>query len=266
VDPEVTTDASSSADSSSATTEPAADSSQATTQPAQQTQTPEPPFHQHPRFRELTSQNRELKQQIAQLSQAMQRFQQTQAQPGQPRSPEEQWQRQQAIQALKQLLGEDPELKNILELAKQKDQFQQQFQGIGQMQQQAAQAHNHAARAAIKELAAADNLPTDDASMRQIVRLVAGEAMSLENGDERYKSGDMGVLSEAYENIKPWLASLRKPAEQSLVQTKNKLKQLPKPAQGSAPGQPAMPKMQPGKEREYEQSLHGLARKMLLEG
>ncbi len=153
----------------------------------------------------------------------MERSQQTQSQaPDAPLTQEE----QAAVTALKRLMARDPELKTALMAGQQLPQFQQRFQGIDQMQAQAAQAHNHAARSSIKEMAAAEGLPTDDASLRNITRLVAGEAMSLENGNERYSQGDLSVLEEAFNNIKVFLTNMRKPAEQSLMQTKNKLKQL----------------------------------------
>lgn len=258
---EIATDVSSESSPESAET---AETPQAATQPAPAPQPQEPPFHQHPRFRELTTQNRELKQQIAQLSQAMQRFQQSQQQSSDgPLSQEE----QAAITALKRLMARDPELATALMAGKQLPQFQQRFQGIDQMQAQAARAHNTAARSAIKELAAADGLPTDDASLKHIVRLVAGEAMAMEQGNERYQSGDLSVLEEAFAAIKPWLASMRKPAQDTLTQTKNKTRQLPPPPRGAAPGQPAPPKMEPGKEgeRKFEQSLHSRAKAMLSE-
>ncbi len=256
-------DVSSSADSSSANTE-TADPSQATTQPAQPAVQPKG-FHEHPDWQRMVASRREdrgIIQQLQQRLQAQEQRSQQSQRADEPLTQEE----QAAVVALKRLMARDPELKTALLAGQQLPQFHQRFQGIDQMQQQAAQAHTHAARSTIKELAAADKLPTDEASLRQITRLVAGEAMALENGQERYSSGDLSVLNEAFQNVKPFLATLRKPAEDSLIQTKNKLKQLPRPAQGSAAGQPAMPKPEPGKEREYEAKLHGLARKMLLEG
>ena len=249
------------ADSSSAqTTEPEVTTDQAPTQPVQ---TPEPPFHQHPRFRELTTANREMKQQIAQLMERDRQRQLQQSQPGQPVLND---QEREAITVLKKLMQSDPELAAALGVAKQMPQFQQRFQGMDQMQARAAQVHNQAARSTIKELAAAEGLDTSDASLKHIVRLVAGAAMDLENGNERYASGDLSVLEEAFDLIKKgWLSNLRKPAEQTLTQTKNKLRTLPPPARGTAPGEPAAPKLEPGKERVFEQGLHARAKKMLSE-
>jgi hypothetical protein len=257
---EITNDAGS-ADSSSAevesTTQPAA-----TEQAQQTTPTPEPPFHQHPRFREITSQNRELRQQVQQLTQwaqqQMQRQQQSASQPGLSKEETE------ALTVLKKLMKADPELAAALGVAGQLGQFQQRFHGMDQMQARAAQAHNNAARSAIKEMASAEGLDTSDANMKHIVRVVAGAAMDLENGNERYANGDLSVLQEAFDQVKKgWLSTLRKPAEQSLTQTKNKLRQMPPPSRGATAGSPAPAKLERGNERAFESSLHERAKKML---
>jgi hypothetical protein len=250
-----------SADSSSA--QSGADPSQATSQSASQAPAQQPKgFHEHPDWQRMVASRREDRALVSQLQQKIAAFERSQqAQPGsqQTYSPEE----LQAINALKRLLAGDPELKAVLDLAKKSPQFEQRFQGMDQFQAQAARAHTSAARSHIKELAAAENLPTDDASLRHIVRLVAGEAMQLDNGNERYASGDMSVLEEAFQSIKPWLSGLRKPAEQTVAQTKNKLKQLPPPMRGSTAGEPAPKKLEQGKEREFEADMHKRAKERL---
>lgn len=252
-----------SADSSSASVE-TADPSQATTQPAQPAVQPKG-FHEHPDWQRMVASRREDRATIQQLQQTLQAMQQQMRQPQSQDGPLTQ-EEQQAIAVLKKLMGRDPELAAALMASKRLPQYDKQFEGVTLMQQQAAQAHYHASRAAIREMAKTEGLPTDDKSLVNIVRLVAGAAMAMENGEERFKSGDMNILQEAFDSIKDFLGAMRKPAQDSLVSTKNKVKQLPKPPVGGAAGAPAMPKPQPGKEREYEQSLHSMARKMLLEG
>ena len=228
--------------------------------PVAPAQTQEPPFHQHPRFRELTTANRELKQQLQQIQQQIQQ-QQRQQQSGQPQLSQEE---QQAVTVLKKLMQSDPELAAALMAAKQLPQFQQRFQGMDQMQARAAQAHNNAGRNAIKEMATAAGLDTSEDNLKHIVRLVAGAAMDLENGNERYANGDLSVLKEAFDLIqKGWLSSVRKPAQDALNQTKNKLRTLPPPVRGQAAGQPAPPKLERGNERAFEQDLHSRAKKLL---
>jgi hypothetical protein len=93
--------------------------------------------------------------------------------------------------------------------------------------------------------------------------------MSLENGNERYAKGDPSLFQEAFRNITPWLSALRKPAEQSVTATKNKMKQLPPPMRGSVAGQPAAKPIKEGEERQAEQDMHKRARErlsQLLEG
>lgn len=251
-----------SADSSSAPADTQPDAqTQDPSQPSP-TQTETQPFHLHPRFRELTTRNREQAQQIQQLTQAVNELRsarQTSQQEG-TMSQEE----FQAISALKKLIAKDPELAGLLNATKQLPQFQQRFQQFDQSQAQAAKAHNFAAKSAIREMAEASGLKVDDASMKHIVRLVAGAAMELEQGNERYSSGDLSVLQEAFDQIKPWLEALRKPAEVAVANTKNKLRNMPPAPRGSAAGQPAPPKLdQGGDTRKYEASLHQRAKEML---
>jgi hypothetical protein len=251
-------------DSSPEPTEPEA-SSQATEQPANQA--PEPPFHQHPRFREITTQNRQLKEQLAQVvarQQQMHQQMQRQQNPDAPMSAEDRVKYAEAAKVLRTVLQQDPELARLLQLAQRAPQLDQSIQGMTLLQQQAAQAHNNTARSTIKDLCVAEKLPTDEKSLKRIVGLVALEAAQMEDGDARYKSGDLSVLEEAFENLKPLLASLRKPAEDNLVNTKQKTRNLPQRSVAGGPaGQPAIGKPERGNERAYEGKLAELAKKML---
>ena len=80
---------------------------------------PQPPFHQHPRFQQLIGENRTLKAAVQNLTQQVQGIQSKAAQQGGQLSPEDRFKYQQAAGALKQLLAEDPELKSLLDIAKQ---------------------------------------------------------------------------------------------------------------------------------------------------
>jgi hypothetical protein len=249
-----------SADSSPAQpTEPAAEPSQATTQPVPAQAQPKG-FHEHPDWQRMVRSRHEDRQAM----QALQRELQTLRQSGQQSTDQPLTQEEtQALGVLKRLMARDPDLAAALGVAKQFPQVQQRLQGYDQMQAQAARAHNNAARSSIKELAAAEGLPTDDANLKHIVRLVAGAAMELENGNERYAGGDLSVWEEAFNQVKPWFAGLRKPAEASVAQTKNKVRNLPPAPRGGAPGAPAPAKLVPGKEREFESGMHKRAKDML---
>jgi hypothetical protein len=216
----------------------------------------------------MVASRREDRAALGQMRQRLEAYEKSQTnQPGsqQVYTPEE----LQAISAIKRLMAGDPELKAMLDLGKKGPQFEQRFQSLDQIEARAAHVHQTAAVSSIKELAGAAGFPVDDNNLRHIVRLVAGEAMSLENGNERYAKGDPSLFQEAFRNITPWLSALRKPAEQSVTATKNKMKQLPPPMRGSVAGQPAAKPIKEGEERQAEQDMHKRARErlsQLLEG
>lgn len=223
-------------------------------------------FHEHPDWQRMVASRREDRALIGQLTQRLQQIEGRQQQSGQqPLTPEEQQQFQVAATALRRLLASDPELARLLQLAKGAPEIDKRLQGIDVMQQQAARAHIDHARSVVKDMAAADGLPVDNASLKRIVQLVAAEAQTLENGNDRFSSGDMTVLAEAFNNIKPWLAGLRKPAEQNVAATKNKVRGLPPtPARGGQPAGKAVPP-QVKDPRQREQQMHADARARLAE-
>jgi len=248
-----------SAESSPAAAEPIADPSQATTQPAPAPVQPKG-FHEHPDWQSMVRSRREDRQAMEAMRRELAEFKQARQQsPDAPLSQEE----TQAIQVLKKLMARDPELAAALGLAKQLPQFQQRFQGMDQLQAQAARAHTHAAKSAIKELAATAGLKTDDESMDILVPMVAGAAARMPDGNERYSNGDLSVFSEAFNKIKPWLENLRKPADAAVAQTKFKTKTLPPAPRGSAAGSPAPVKATAENAREVEADMHRRAKDML---
>lgn len=253
-----------SAESSTATESPA-DTSQATTQPAQQPTQDQAPFHLHPRFKELTSSNKSLKDTVGQLQRTIGELQRAQAQArsGDGQTDDERRQFGDAAVALRKVLAADPELARLLEISKQFPQVAQGVEGVQQLQQAAAKAHNTQARSHIRDLATNAGLKVDDTSLRHINRLVAGEAMGLENGQARYGEGDFTVLDEAFTSVLPFLEGLRREAGVTTAATKGKVKGLPPAPRGGVAGSAAPPKLEKGKEREYETGLGALARRML---
>lgn len=240
-----------------------------TTQPAATQPEGQQPrgFHEHPDWQRMVASRREDRVTIQRLEGMVRQLQQTTAaraaSPDAPLSQEEQT----AIATMKRLMARDPDLAAALGVSKQLPEVQDRLKGYEAAQAQAARAHMHAATTAIKELATEAELPTDPKSLLYITRLVATEAMGLEGGDQRFQRGDLDILREAFENIKPFLAGLRKPAETNLANTKDKVKRLPLPARGGAAGPAAPPKLDPNAStddvRKFEANLGDRARKML---
>ena len=253
-----------SADSSSATSTTdggAAPTSQATEQPAGA----QPKgFHEHPDWQRMVTSRREdraviqrLQGEIQRLSAATQRASSGE----QPLTQEE----QAALSVLERLAARSPKLAAAMRLAEQAPNITKGMEGFQQSEARAARAQTMAARGSIKDMATEYGLPTDDASLKHIVRLVAGAAMEMPEGNERYAGGDLDILREAFEQVKPWLTAMRKPAEQAAAQTKTKTKGLPpRPGAGAAPG-PAAPmvRKQGEDDRAYETRMHATARDRL---
>lgn len=256
----------------SSSTEGSADSSQATSQPVNQQQNTEEqvPFHKHPRWQQLQGELRSGRQTIQQLQQMVGELQrgQMQARSGPGLNDEQRRQYGEAAAALKQVLQHDPELAPILQMLKQYPQFAQQLQqfsgGQQELQQAAAKANLQNARAVISDLVSQHNLAFGKEDMPMVNALIARAAMSLENGDERYRQGDETLFEEAFKSVLPFLKKFGAAATVQTAATKGKTTNLP-PAntRGGLPGSTALPKLERGKERDYESELGKLARRML---
>ena len=260
---------------SSSTTDSSADPSQATSQPAQQqqqqSQDQNVPFHTHPRWKQLMSERGQDRQTIAQLQRTVQELQRGQMQARSQGGLTDEQRRQygEAAAALKQVMQQDPELAQMFGLLKQFPQLAQQMTGVGELQQAAARANLQNARAHIADLVSKSGLTFADDDMPHVTALVARAAMSLENGDERYKQGDTTLFDEAFQSILPFLKKFGAGAAAQTAQVKGKVTNLP-PAntRGGIPGSAsAMPKLDKSKgvegQREYESGLGQLARKLL---
>lgn len=226
---------------------------------------PQPPFHEHPRFRELTTQNRELKGHVAQLTQRLQTLEAAQQKvaSGQSLNTEEQRQLSEAASALKKIFAADPELRALFEARLHLPRLSQGFQQLTEAQQSS---QRESARSHIASLASKEGLPAESKWLAHLTRLVAGAAMSLENGNERFERGDFSVLDEAFEQVKTdFVATLRAAGASATNQAKLKTKGLPPAPRGGQVGQPAPEKPVPGKEREFAAGLHSKALTMLKE-
>ena len=230
---------------------------------------PEPfPFHQHPRFRQLIDENRTLKEQHGQLSTRLQQLEslQRQATTAGGLTAEEQRQYQEAAVALKRVFASDPELKALLGMTNYLPTLAQGYQGVQSLTAASQRAQMESSRQHIAQLAANEGLPTDKKWLTHLTRLVAGAAMQIEQGNERYDAGDLSVLDEAFNSVKAdFFTLIRQAQAQQTAQTKNKLKNLPPAPRGTPAGEPAPAKPVEGKEREFLKSLHQKGRDMIRE-
>ncbi len=251
-------------------TDSSAVDSSATTQPDAQNgiqAESQRPFHEHPRFQELIAQNRDFKsqngqltQQVQRLTQAVQSMQQNAPRNGQPPSQEY----MNAAEALIKVMEVNPRLKALLGLADAAPQLVRGYQGVQQLSEQQSTSLLRTGRNEISSLATKANLPADDESIDLLEEMVAGVIRRTPGAEEKFRQGDITTVTEAFKKIADgFVANLRRPASASVIQTKNKVSNLPPAPRGGLPGQAAPAKLEPGKERQFEQSLHSKAMQML---
>lgn len=225
------------------------------------------PFHKHPRFQEIIRQNQDfraqngqLTTQVNQLTQAVQQLQQNRPQQGE--QPNAEFVR--AAEALIQIMQVNPRLKALLGLADAAPQLVKGYQGVQSLTQVQQSNLLRSGRNEISSLASKAGLPADDESVDLLEEMVAGVIRRTPGAEARFRQGDMGTVSEAFKKIQDgFVANLRRPAAASVAQTKDKVRNLPPAPRGGLPGTPAPAKIEPGKERQYEQSLHQKAVDML---
>ena len=209
-----------------------------------QTPAPQTPWNQHPDWQRMVRQRDEARaesqrhgQTLTQLQREIQTLKQTAQAPA--GTPQERFEKQQAGEALKSLIAEHPELKPLLDLAKAAPGLMQRMQGVDSLRQAQEQALHRQGREHIGSLVKAENLPTGDKFVRRIENLVAAEIAEIEGGRQRYLNGDLSVIKEAFDAIKPdFLALLQRNSQQGVIDAKQRTQKLPPAStRGGGPGQ-----------------------------
>jgi uncharacterized phage infection (PIP) family protein YhgE len=250
-----------------------ADSSSVDTAPQPAAPSPEDqadlqvPFHKHPRFQELIAQNREfrstngqLTQQVQQLTQAVQQMQRNAPNNGTP--PNEEYVK--AADALLKIMEVNPRLKALLGLADSAPQLMQGYQGVQELTQAQTQSLLRSGRQEISSLATKAGLPSSDEDIDLLEEMVAGVIRRTPGAEERFRQGDLNTVADAFKKISEgFVANLRRPAAQNVIDTKNKVRNLPPAPRGGLPGGSAPAKLDPNNPRPFEQSLHQRAMDML---
>lgn len=236
------------------------------TQNTDQPPAKEPPFHLHPRWQELQGR---LKNQDTALATANQRAEQlaerlrqfeTAAKPG--AQPSEEYVA--AAQALLKVMESDPRLKTLLSLSDAAPHLMRGYQGIQRLSEAQQRTLMTQGRSRVNEAAAKAGLPTDERALQHIEEMVAGAIRRNQGLAQRFKEGDMSAVDEAFKDIEEGLLQvMRRAAGQDLKQTKDMTKRLPPVPTGGSPGKEAPPKLEEGKEREFERTMHDSAIKRL---
>lgn len=255
-------------DSAPVTTEPATDPSAGTqnTAPGQATPQPEVPFHQHPRWQQVMAERKQDREMIRGLSQQLQELQAA-SRPQGGLSHDQRAEYMKAGDAIKTVLGEHPELKVLLDLAKRAPHLMQASDGVQRLNQAQVQSITRQSRAAIASLAKAENLPTDPEFLEYTEDLIAARIDRMPDGRARFLGGDTAVVNEAFDAIKgKFLAHLRRDASATVVDTKKKVVQLPPRPAGGSLSRDADPKLDPNDSKSFWSGLRNASRRVTQAG
>ena len=256
------------ADSPPATPDSTPASGQAPSTPVAPVAPQEPPFHQHPRWQQVMQENRAVKAELLRQREELAQLRQPAKPAGTPRAPEEQFQRTQALAALKELIGEDDDLKALLALAKMAPQLQgvtQHVQGLRQSQYRATVQAGHEA---IRQIAQENHLPAafiNGPAFEHLEDLVTGVFTRNPDLARRFLDGDREAIKEAWKKIDPFVGALRQPAIAGVAQTKNRQATLPPASRGGLPGPAAPPAFDHTDPRKATSDLHSRAEALLKE-
>ena len=220
------------------------------------------------RFKQVIDQNGQLRTAVAQLQgrvQQMEALQQKAQQQG-GLSPQDQESYRQAAAALKQIFETDPDLKVLLDVMKNGQQLLGVSGNLQSLREQQLRALERQGVNQIQQLANTAGLPADEKFRAALVKLVEAEALSLPDARQRFASGDLSVIEEAFANVNAsFLAHIQREGQQKLLDTKNKTRQLPPAPRGGPAGPPGLPKLDPQNPRAYESALHKAATTLLAE-
>jgi chromosome segregation ATPase len=215
------------------------------------------PFHKHPRWQERTVEIQTLRSQNAQLNARLQQLEQRREATGARVTPEEQDLQTQRAAAQKALA----------ELAPGIDQLPRMQQLLTQQMQAQARANDTRARSHIADLAKTAGLSTDPKFLARLTRVVALEAASADNADQRYDAGDYTHLTEAFEAVKNDFPSTQQRASlTALAASKTALSKLPGRPTGGLPGGVAFTTPKAGDQASQRTSMrerHNAAGRML---
>lgn len=212
------------------------------------------------RFKQVLDQNKQISARLQQIEQLQQKAQ-TQGQ----LSSQDQAEYKAAAEALRKVFAADPQLASLLKLAEQSGALEQTMQGVSQLTKAQEQRQVSAGMAHVKQLVEKAGMAfKTPQAFQHVARMVAQEAMQLENGAERFDAGDLSVLDEAWKNVQETVfGGVARQAGNQFLKTKQATAGLPPSPRGGFAGHPAPLKLEAGKEREYVSRLHKMAAGMI---
>lgn len=218
------------------------------------------------RLEKVSHQNQELRAAYAQLQgrmQQMEALQQKASQQGGQLSAQDQQTYQQAWTAIEQIFMASPKGQKLMRMADQAEKYDGLATNFQSMQNAQLRGLEQQGVARIVQFADQEGLPKDPGLRTIFVKTVESMALTIPQARERFAQGDLTLIDEAIALAKPLLDHLKREGQTQLLDTKQKTRNLPPAPRGSAAGPPGLPKMEPGKEREFANALHQRASDML---
>lgn len=219
----------------------------------------------YPRLEKVAHENQQLRAAYAELKgrfDQMETLKQQAAQQGGLSAQDQQTYRE-AATAIKQILAADPELKSLLDLAKNGQQWAGTQQTVQSLRDAQLRSMEQQGVARIVAYADQEGLPKDEGTRKIFVKLVESMALTIPQAKERFAQGDLTLIDEAIDLAKPLLAHVKREGQTQVLDTKNRTRQLPPVSRGSAAGPPGLPKLDPDNPRAYESAIHKIAADML---
>lgn len=235
----------------------------------------EPPFHQHPRWQQLMQERATERQALIAAHQKLrdveQRLAQQQpAQNGQPKDPE----LAQALEAIEKVFNVDPsraasmmakllgvDLKTLQALSKAAPHMVAGLRNVADLRGAQVGAMEHASRNHVMGLMTRHGMPQTREALEAVEALVAYRIQSNPQALADFKRGSLAPLEWAFSTINAALIGpMKQPAQTAAA--KDAVRRLPPASRAGTPGQPAPPKLERGKEREFTERLSDMSRKM----
>ena len=221
------------------------------------------------RFKEVNDRYRDTAARLQDLEGRVQQWVQQQAAQAQNqgrRVPTLSEQEHQAGDAMWRIIQHHPELRRVVQMMQAFPQLAQGYGTAREVAQSQRDALVNQGLGQIKQFAGEAGLPTSDRMLRTYDLAVADTIAAMPQGRERIRRGDLSVVREAWDVIKPELGGLRAPQQALAASQRGRVSRLPPAPRGAPAGPAGPPKLDPSdpqKVREWENRLHAGAHERL---
>jgi hypothetical protein len=169
---------------------------------------------------------------------------------------EQRIEREQAVEALRELIGGDPKLKHLLDLADKAPDLMTGYQNVQQLSQHQLRSVLTNGDERVASLAKAAGLPDTPEFVKQTQGMVAAVISLNPQAREALRQGDLSVVDRAFDVVKGFVEPLRRSQVANLATTKTAAAAIPTPARnGGPPGPAAPPKVTAANEPEVREGI-----------